>query len=102
MSDIIENRNAALFNTITILSQIDDTFDEFPDKKKYFRDLFLDRVAQTWANDSIDIFNMSNKIRALKQYTNKDILFKFKLAECINYIKCITTDDVTIPLFSLN
>ena len=103
MSDMVKKKNEALLKTVEVLqdamTKVDDNLP--PILRAYLRDMILDKIADLWTQPGEDFLNINSKILGLKKYTNKNMFFKFKLAECINYIKCMTTDQEA-PLFNLN
>ena len=103
MSDIVKKKNAALLQTVSVLQEtMNNVDDNLPSIiKVYLRNMILDKIADLWSETGDDFLNLNVKILGLKKYTDKDMFFKFKLAECINYIKCMT-ETTEPPLFNLN
>ena len=101
MSKSIESRNNALNNTMQILEKAMKDVEDAPEfHKQLLRDLILAKLATLWI-DQDDLLGIGTKILQLMEHSNKNKFFDYKLAECINYIRNITTETEQ-PIFFLN
>lgn len=101
MGDIVNTVNKAVEETAKTLEvgmgAINDELPSFI--KKTLRDIILNKIIDIWQED--DFLNIKTKLEDLKNYTDKDVFFKFKLGECINYIRCMSSLEKP-ALFNLN
>lgn len=104
MSDMVKSKNRALENTIKLLTvtitKLDNDFSGRT--KKLMRDALIYEVANLWKDQEIaHLVPIRQRIMSLASYSEYDTYFKFKLAECVNFIRCIMIDE-PLPTLNLN
>lgn len=106
MSSIRESKDLALKQTAKLLEEkVSTVASDLPIfVKGPVRIILLNKIADIWKDELGEVLHVEPIIRSLNDYAFNSWLFDFKLAEAINLINSLTTENTTTKqkLFHLN
>lgn len=106
MRSIRESKDLALKETAKLLEKsvgkLDSNLPIFV--KGPLRIILLNKIADIWKDELGEVLHVEPIVRSLNDYAFNSWLFEFKLAEAINQINSLTTENTTTKtkLFHLN
>lgn len=98
----LESKQQALLKTIDVLEKIIDLKSNTTPNVivRQLQIEFLKSLIHAWEEEK-DVVGIAAMIRGCLEYSNKDFIFYYRLAECVNYTKNLMAP-VPKPLFNLN